>query len=215
MSATSTEAASRGTNPLYLPMVIVSILAVAEAVALVILLARQGPSPAPPIVTAPGMTSGGAAARSERGSAGTRPAGAAEIPAAGAARPATAEMARGKRGERVESATGFAITVEKIVYEPAYDVLREARAGGRYLALLLLVENNTGGNVGFYPALFRLQDDQAYEYEPLAMKLMTPALEWRTLGNRDKVRGYVDFIVPKTAKGLTLIYTPIHVDLAE
>ena len=85
--------------------------------------------------------------------------------------------------------------------------------------MLLLVENNTGGNISFWPVQFRLQDSQSYEYQPLAMKLIAPAMEWRNLGNRETVRGYVDFIVPRSAKGLSLIYThlaqPIHVDLDE
>ncbi len=191
MSSASHELSARKTNPLFLPLVIVSSLALAEAIGLVIvlvMLARQGPSPAPPGV----------------GTAGT-------------ARP-PAEMPHGKRGERVESA-GFAITLEKIVYRPPSDPLGEVGPERRYLALLLLVENNTGGNLSFYPVQFRLQDSQSYEYQPLAMKLIAPALEWRNLGNRETVRGYVDFIVPKSAKGLSLIYThlaqPIHVDLDE
>ena len=217
MSSASHELAARKTNPLFLPMVIVSSLAVAEAIGLVIvlvMLARQGPSPAPPGVGTAGMASGGGASAAGRGSG---PAGAAAVPAAGTARPPT-EMPHGKRGERVESA-GFAITLEKIVDRPPSDPLGQVGPERRYLALLLLVENNTGSNVSFYPVQFRLQDSQSYEYKPLAMKLIAPALDWRNLGNRETVRGYVDFIVPRSAKGLSLIYThlaqPIHVDLDE
>ena len=46
-----------------------------------------------------------------------------------------------------------------------------------------------------------------------------PALEWHTLGNRDTVRGYVNFAIPKSARNLTLIYPrepqPIHIELGE
>ena len=67
--------------------------------------------------------------------------------------------------------------------------------------------------------MFRLQDSQSYEYEPLALKMIAPSLEWRHMGNRATVRGYVDFIVPKSSKGLTLIDThlaqPIQVELGE
>jgi len=47
-----------------------------------------------------------------------------------------------------------------------------------------------------------------------------PTLEWRTLANRETVRGYVDFVVPKSAKELSLIYTgtssrPIRIELGE
>ena len=52
MSSVSPDFASRTPNPIFMPMVIVSSVAVLEAVAVVILLAmlaRQGPSPAPPV----------------------------------------------------------------------------------------------------------------------------------------------------------------------
>ncbi len=214
MTSTSQEVAERKTNPLVLPMVVVSSLAVVEAIGLVIvlvILARQGPLPAPGAGTA-GMASGGGASAGGRDSG---PGGAATAPGAGTARPPV-ELPHGKRGQRVESA-GFAITLEKIVDRPPSDPLGQVGPERRYLALLLLVENNTGGNISFWPVQFRLQDSQSYEYKPLAMKLIAPALDWRNMGNRETVRGYVDFIVPRSAKGLSLIYThlaqPIHVDL--
>jgi hypothetical protein len=146
--------------------------------------------------------------------AGVTPAG--PVPT-GTTRPAAADP-RGRRGERIESG-GFAITVEKINYKPASDPLDQVGPERRYLALLILVENNTGGNVSFYDTSFRMQDGQSFEYQPLAMKLTGPALGWRNLGNRETMRGWVDFVVPKSSKGLTLVYThlaqPIRVDLSE
>ena len=71
MSSASNELVARKTNPLFLPMVIVSSLAVTEAIGLVIvlvMLARQGPSPAPPGVGTAGMASGGDASAAGRGS---------------------------------------------------------------------------------------------------------------------------------------------------
>ena len=43
------------------------------------------------------------------------------------------------------------------------------------------------------------------------------------MGNRETIRGYVDFVVPKSARGLKLVYShlpaagskPIHVELGE
>lgn len=220
MSWAPTRPAARGSNPLLLPLAIASGLAGAEAIALVILLvmfARQGPAPPAQEVSAPAVASG-SAAPAEQGSAGTGPTAPAAVPAAGTTPPQVSALPHGSRGQRVES-SGFAITVENIIYEPRFDPLGQVNEERRYLALLLLVENNTGKNVTFHPVMFRLQDSQSYEYEPLAMKLTAPSLDWRNMGNRETVRGYVDFTVPRSAKGLTLVYTqmaqPIRIDLGE
>ena len=74
-----------------------------------------------------------------------------------------------------------------------------------------------------FDSMFHLQDDHGYTYDKLPLALTTPKLEWRTMGNRDRVRGYLDFVVPKSAKGLKLVYShlprsdsvPIHVELGE
>jgi len=192
-----------------LAMVIVSIVAVGEAIALVILVAvvaGRGSSPAATAADAPRPVAPVSAAK--------------EVPVVDPGKKAPA--ARGKRGERVESA-GFGITVEKVEYEPTYKDIARVGAEQRYLALLILAENSTGGNAGFFPSMFRLQDEKGFEYEPLALKVKVPGLEWRTMGNREKVRGYIDFVVPKSAKGLTLVYShvprqgsqPIRVELGE
>ena len=36
-----------------------------------------------------------------------------------------------------------------------------------------------------------------------------PALEWQPLGSGESIRGYVDFVLPKSAKGLTLVYSGV------
>jgi len=196
-------------------MVVVSAVAVAEAIGLAIvltILATRGPSPTPVVAAGDGP----------RPIAPALAGGSTPVVAPTKAGSKAAEVPRGKRGQRVESA-GFGITVVKIDYEPTYKGVADVGAGQRYLALLILAENNTGENAGFFPALFHLQDDQGFEYKPLPLRLKTPTLEWRTMGNRETIRGYVDFGVPKSAKGLKLIYShlpsqgsqPIHVDLAE
>lgn len=207
----SVSLASRKGNPLFLPLVIVSGLAVAQAVTLMVLLvilARRGPPPPAATETAPPRAAVAAAGATEPAQA-ARP-----LPPP----PVAAALPHGKRGQRVESG-GFAITLENIVRDPPNDPLGQVNAEQRYLALLLRVENETGNSVSFYDVMFRLQDGEGYEYKPLAMKLIAPALDYRHLGNRESIRGYVDFIVPRSSKKLTLIYThlaqPIHIDLEE
>jgi hypothetical protein len=201
--------ASTRANPLALPLMAVSLVAAAEGVALVVVLTRRPPPVAArPVERLP--------------PAGETPA-VAPAPTPKPAPTPAPPSARGKAGQRVESA-GFGITVEKILHEPAtFKEMARIGPDERYLALLVAADNNSGGNAQLFPSQFRLQDAQGYGYDPLNLKLTMPALEWRTLGNRETVRGHVDFVVPKSAKGLTLVYTglprddapPIHVELGE
>jgi hypothetical protein len=138
--------------------------------------------------------------------------------------PATAPSApHGKVGERVESG-GLAITAEKVLNEPqTYKDQVTSGPDQRYLALLLRIDNETGGNAQLFPSQFVLKDDQGFTYDQLGLHGTMPALEWRTLANRETIRGHVDFLVPKTVKRLTLVYgdtsqvkdgQPIQIDIA-
>jgi hypothetical protein len=222
MAETTPHSVTRQSNPLALPLMVVSAVAVVEAVGLIVLaiaLSRR-PEPAPnaiafqpPAATPTHAPPAPAADRATPANANTTPAASPAHNGVGAQ-----GFVQGNKGQRVESA-GFGITVEKITYEPYYKELASIHEGERYLALLLKVENNTGGNATLYPSQFRLQDDQGYGYDPLGVKLVTPILEWTTMGNRETIRGYTDFVIPKSAKGLTLIYShdpqPIHIELGE
>lgn len=217
MSRTTPEVAARNNKPLLLALVVVSCVAIAEAVVIVVMLAGRSPSPVSPTVAGGTVTKAGGDS-AERAPTGAGARGAGEVTGAVKTAAAPAGTVRGKRGERVDSG-GFAITVEKINDRPVSDPLSQVGPEQRYLALLVLVENHTGGNVSFYDTSFRMQDSQSFEFKPLAMKLTGPALGWRNLGNRETMRGWVDFIVPKSSKGLELIYThlaqPIHVELGD
>ncbi len=205
-------------NPLAVPLVVVSIVAVVEAVALVVALTRE-PKPAPvvQVTAAPPAPAAGAGPP-------TAPAPALAPVARSTADPSPAGegVARGKKGEPVDS-DGFAVTVEELTDEPTYKDMARVGPDERYLALLLLVENKTGGNAGLFPAQFCLQDEKGFEYQRLTLPVKQPLLEWRTMGNRESIRGYIDFVVPRSAKGLKLIYAhlpaagsqPIHIELGE
>jgi hypothetical protein len=172
-------------NPLMLPLFAISSVALIEAVVIVVLLANRSPQPVPAVTLAPAPST----------------------PNAPSAPPATAPAApRGKNGERVESG-GLAITAEKVLNEPqTYKDQVSIGAGERYIALLVRVDNETGGNAQLFPSQFVLKDDQGFTYDQLGVHGTMPTLEWRTLANRETVRGYVDFVLPKSAKGLTLVY---------
>ena len=223
MAETTPHSADRQANPLALPLMIVSAVAVVEAVGLIILAIALARRPEPVSNAAASQSPAASPAQAPPAPVAGDRATPANTNAAPAASPAHNGIAapgfvQGKKGQRVESA-GFGITVEKIVYEPHYKELASIHENERYLALMLKVENNTGGNATLYPSQFRLQDDQGYGYDPLGVKLATPILEWTTMGNRQTIRGYTDFVIPKSAKGLTLIYShdpqAIHIELGE
>ena len=226
MTTITSETNTRQSNPLALPLLIVSLVAVVELVGLIVMTVVLARRPAP-VVAAPAGQQGAAAAQTPP----APPATPATPVAEKVTPPGNTSAAKGggdkgfvagKVGQRVESA-GFAITVEEIKHEPYYKNLGQPGEDQKYLALLVSVENNTGGNAMLFDAMFHLQDDHGYTYDKLGLALTTPKLEWRTMGNRDRVRGYLDFVVPKTAKGLKLVYShlprsdsvPIHVELGE
>jgi hypothetical protein len=209
-------------NPLALPLLIVSLVAGVEAVALLALVSRR--PHAQPVVQQASLPP----PPTQPGPQAQFPAPPAESAAPASAAPPTTlpaspsdGVARGRKGQRVESA-GFGITVEEITDQPTYPNLLTLGPDARYLALLVVVDNNTGGNVGLYPAQFILHDEKGFEYDR-GLPVKQPTLEWRTMGNRESIRGYIDFVVPKSAKGLTLIYSdvpaagskPIHIELEE
>jgi hypothetical protein len=187
-------------------MMIVCIVAGLEAVAIAFLLANV-------LSRAPATSQSVAGSNVSAPPAASPTNGPAPAPAVGRAEPS-----RGKQGQKVASG-GFAITVEKIVHEPTYKELASIGPDQRYLALLVAVENDTGHNADVYPSQFTLKDGQGYNYDRLNLQLTIPALEWRRIGNRETAKGYVNFAVPKAAKGLVLVYPrepqPIYIELAE
>lgn len=208
-------------NPLLVPLIVVAAIALIEAVVVAVLLVRDSPQAAAPNVPA-GVASDAAAGVSGAPSASARTPEGATDPAQDTAGKEE-EPAVGKVGERVDS-SGFGITVEKVLHEPAtYKGMVSVNADQRYLALLVLVENDTGGNAGLFPSTFVLKDDQEYTYDQLGIHGTMPVLEWRTLANREKVRGHIDFVIPKSARGLVLTYwdtsrpgaVPIQIELGE
>lgn len=202
---------SQGRNPLTLPLIAVSAVAMLEAVLLVVVLLRDRPTQSVAAVTLPTVTAGSMTATAV-------PAPASPTPTV----PATAPAPHGKVGQRVD-AGGFGITVEKQINDPqTYKDQVTIGANERYLALLVLVENNTGGNAQLFPSQFILKDDQGFTYDQLGIHGTMPVLEWQTLGNRQSVRGHVDFVIPKSTRSLTLIYgdardgaPPIQIDLGK
>jgi hypothetical protein len=185
-----------------LPLFAISSVALLEAVVIVLLLTSRSSQRVSAVTLTPALAT----------------------PTAPSESSATAPAApRGTVGERVESG-GFGITVEKVVNEPqTYKDQVTIGPDQRYLALLLRIENNTGANAQLFPSQFVLKDDQGFTYDQLGIHGTMPALEWRTLANRETVRGHADFLVPKTAKHLTLIYgdtsqvkdgQPIQIDVA-
>ena len=217
MTNEPSQTSSSQRNPLLLPLVAVSILALVEAVALAAVLSRGPAGGRVADATGAGAT---AQAVSNATTQPTTAEPANVTPNANAADAGTnAGAATGKRGQRVDSG-GFGVTVEEISDEPTLKGMARVGPDERYLALLIAADNKTGGNADVYPSQFRLQDARGFGYDPLNLKVKMPTLEWRTLANRETVRGYVDFVVPRSAKGLSLIYTgtssrPIRIELGE
>jgi hypothetical protein len=117
------------------------------------------------------------------------------------------DLPRGRVGERVESA-GIAITVVQVVNEPDPEVasILDLRDDQKYLAMEVILENNSGDSIFYTSATFKLRDKDDFEYSQVPLSYRFPELDFGTLANREKVRGYVDYVLPKDTAGLRLIY---------
>src|SRR4051794_1212776 len=103
--------------------------------------------------------------------------------AAPATRPATAPaVTAGKVGERVESA-GIAIAVVRVAHGPddKWKAIVHVADDERYVDLELLIENNTGKTLAYYPSLLKLKDDQDQEYGHDAITGVGKSLEFGSI----------------------------------
>lgn len=198
-------------NPLLLPLAAVSAVALCEAVVIGILWVRDHP---PPVAVAVQAGAPPAAAPADAPTHTPRAA-----PSTGG--PSTA---RGKVGERVESA-GLAITVVGVSNQPtgpSKDLI-SVTPDQKFLDVDLVIENNTGRPFQYWPVNFRLRDAHNYTHQPNTLRVNPAALEWGTIVQGEKVRGHLEFTVPRTATGLHLVYPTadlpgykgIHIDLGQ
>jgi hypothetical protein len=237
-------------NPLLLPFVAVCLLCAAEAVVIAFLFGRGNaatpalsritqtaeplsdgpdrprempPAPAPAIASAP-ATAVDATRTPGRAEPPTRKPAPAASPAPAPAPPASRgpAIARGKVGQRVESA-GFAITVVAASNKPRFDIFAP-RPDEKFVDCDVLLENAGTKGFDYFSNQFKIQDDQSRVFTGGALGVGDPQLGYGTIVQGNKVRGHVAFIVPKDAKGLTLTYPiddapgnarAIHVDLGQ
>ena len=180
-------------SPLLLPLVAVSALALCEAVVIGILWVRSHP---PPVA--------GAVQSAKPG----EPAGPAPADAPPAVPPAAGPGAvSGKVGERVESA-GLAMTVMGVSNQPTgpgKDFI-SVTPDQKFLDIDLVIENNTGRALQYWPVNFRLKDAENYTHQPNTLRSNPAALEWGTLVQGEKVRGHLEFTVPRKSTRLHLVY---------
>jgi hypothetical protein len=181
-------------NPLLIPLLAVCALALGEAVWIGVLSGRREPNPQPASQQpAPGQAG--------RGSGSEAPP--ATAPSAGGA-----GLTRGKAGERVESA-GLAITLVGVSNERQGMAKQLVSVGEdeKYLDVEVLIENNTGRPFKYFTTSFSLKDAQHYDHPPNSLRVSRPSLEYGTIVQGEKVRGHIEFTVPKKASGLTLVYS--------
>ena len=204
------------TNRLAIPLALVSLLCVVEAVAIAFLLGR-GHSPTP--VTAELATPSG-----KPQTDAVAPEGDAKSATNSTSPPAAAPaLAKGKVGQRVDS-NGIAMTVVTVSNEPRFKELFTPGPSEKFVDVEVLIENRTKKGFGYYSNQFTLKDDQDRPFSSTALGAGQPALGWGTIVPGDKVRGHLAFVVPKDASGLTLTYPiddgpngahAIHVELGQ
>lgn len=191
-------AASARMNVLIIPLVIVSLLALAEAAIIIMLLVSSSMQSATRTTTpVANLQQNGGATPTVAVQGGVQP----EV----TQEPGT-DLPRGKVGERVDSA-GFAITVVDVYHEPdpGLEGILDLREDQQYLAIDVVLENETGSSFFFGSASFRLKDSDGFEYSE-SLDYREPALNFGTLTHGERVRGFLSFVLPSDVQGLSLIY---------
>lgn len=202
--------ATRSSNPLLIPLALVSLLCVAEAVAIAFLIGRG--QPARPVTAELATSSGG-----EQPKAPAPPTSASDQP-----KPSAPAIARGKVGQPVEVA-GIAMTVVTISNEPRFKELFTPSPSEKFVDVEVLIENRSPRGFGYYSNQFTLKDDKDRHFSSTALGAGQPALGWGTVVPGDKARGHLAFVIPRGAAGLTLTYPvddgpnahAIHIELGQ
>jgi hypothetical protein len=106
----------------------------------------------------------------------------------------------------MESA-GFVLTVLDVYDDPDPDlkVLLDLNSDERYLAAEIVLENRRSDGFFYGGSEFRLKDKDDYEYVA-TLDYRQPGIGQGTLGPGERVRGFLSYIVPREAKGLSLIF---------
>jgi hypothetical protein len=123
--------------------------------------------------------------------------------------PATAEpvAAANKLGTKVQVGTEQFITAAKTAeYKDKY--LKPAK-GSKYLAVLVTVEGISSEGSSYNPLYFTVRDAEGYEYNVSLIGKEPMLGASNDLAAGKTVKGWVTFEVPKTAEGLTLVYSPV------
>ena len=193
-------------SPLLIALIAVSIIAIIEGIAIVFLLAsgitrpvdvQAGQSPqsgAPtPVVQEVHVSASPTASDIEPTAVAAQP-------------PAGGDLPRGRVGDRIESG-GYVLTVVGVYDEPDPDlaIILDLKPDQRYIAAEVLLENRTAESFLYAGSQFRLKDSDDFEYTG-DLDYRQPGLELGTMVPGERVRGFLSFVVPKEAAGLSLIY---------
>jgi hypothetical protein len=188
-------------NPLLVALIVVSAIALLEAVVIVLLLVTSLLRPAVTQTTVPT-----AVAQATQGAPATA------TLAAGSSVPDTLDVPagtgplRGKIGERVESG-GYVLTVLGVYDEPDAELrnILDVNEDQRYIAAEILLENRTDESFFYGGSQFRLKDRDDFEYVG-TLDYRQPGIGLGTIVPGERIRGFLSYIVPRDAAGISLIY---------
>lgn len=187
-------------------LIFVSVLALAEAAVIVYLLSASGSRTTEAQV--PNLSNPAPSARVTDGTTDDATPYAIVPTAQSTPDSANGALPRGKVGETIESG-GFALTVRGTYHEPDADLQNIFDFGDdeQYIAADLVLENRSNDSFFYASSQFKLKDAADFEYVE-TLDYRQPAFGFGTMGPGERVRGYVSFVVPRSASGLSLIFQP-------
>jgi hypothetical protein len=129
-----------------------------------------------------------------------------EVAAAPTDAPAAAKL--GKVGDTVTQGD-YKITLANAEKNTAYGTFAKAEAGKMFVAIEIIVESGADTGVSVNPFYCKLTDGDAYAYNVNAFGKDPSLSSQNDLPKGEKMRGWVTFEVPDTAKDFVFSYSPI------
>jgi hypothetical protein len=118
------------------------------------------------------------------------------------------QSVKGRIGQTL-SQNGYIITVNQAEKSQSYGDYKKAKPGNIFLAVDITIQSDKDKGVSVSTFEATLKDGQGFKYDATFLGKDPQLATQNDLPKGEKIRGWVTFEVPQTARGFTLEYKPI------
>lgn len=119
---------------------------------------------------------------------------------------AVPQFVKGRMGDTLTQ-NGYIVTINSAEKSESYGDFRKAKDGYIFLAVDITIQSDKAKDISSSVVQASLKDGQGFTYDATWVGKDPQLASKNDIPKGDKVRGWVTFEVPKTAKGFTLEYT--------